>query len=302
MGVPTVRLGPASTTAKGRVRPALLEAATRASPWLEARLQRHIIDAAEDFGCEIIVSTDARLSPETVSQLRQRGARVALWFADAVSNLGRMLMFACDYDILYFKDPRLVGRLVSMTQLPVKYLPESCNPEWHRPIGEAGIDPTVVVVGNLYPTRIRVLERLARHGIPLRVYGGRTPRFAQRISTSSFDTRPPVFQQDKALVFHNASAVLNNLHPAEEGANRRLFEGAGSGAVVLCEERPAISELFEPSRELLLFHDFDSLLAQATRALEGSPDLLTLRESASFRAHRDHSHSQRLTQILGDLA
>ena len=76
--------------------------------------------------------------PESVAGLRRNGARVALWFPDAVANLGRALMLMAPYDALFFKEPHLVDRLRAMLDLPVYYLPEACNPRCHRPTVPAG--------------------------------------------------------------------------------------------------------------------------------------------------------------------
>ncbi len=65
----------------------------------------------------------------------------------------------------------------------------------------------------------------------------------------------PVFGHDKARVFREAAAVLNNLHPAEmRGVNARLFEATASGAAVLCERRPVLDELFDPEQRSRSIH------------------------------------------------
>ena len=64
-----------------------------------------------------------------------------------------------------------------------------------------------------------------------------------------------VLREDKARAFRSAAGVLNAVHPAEVSrVSARLFEAAGCGAAVLTEFRSSISELFEPGKEVLVFH------------------------------------------------
>ena len=66
--------------------------------------------------------------------LRRAGVKVAFWFPDAVSSFGRQKMLLAPYDAMFFKEPHVVERLRATLDLPVHYLPQGCNPRWHRPM------------------------------------------------------------------------------------------------------------------------------------------------------------------------
>lgn len=302
LGVANIRLGPAARLSGGRVSAPLLQATQRGFPWIETALQRHLVKRARAFGCQVIICVDARLSPATVQALKEDGCRVALWFPDAVASLGPMAMLVGRYDAVYFKDPKLVDRLRALLDLPVHYLPEACNPMWHRPLGEPGSAPFIVVAGNLYPSRIRLLDRLLQHGVPLRLYGVPPAASSRHLPSAALPVHPPVRRDEKARVFHGATAVLNNLHPGEmDGLNCRLFEAAGCGAVILCEHRPDVDNLFDAARDLLVFRDFEGLLTQIRLAREDPQRLLGMRRAVSARAHAEHTYAHRLERILGHL-
>ena len=89
-----------------------------------------------------MINIDARLMPSAVTQLKRSGVRSAFWYPDAVENLGRQLMLLAPYDAMFFKEPHLVERLQANLDLPVYYLPQGCNPRWHRPIVPAGTSLT----------------------------------------------------------------------------------------------------------------------------------------------------------------
>jgi spore maturation protein CgeB len=299
-----VPLGPARPgRAVAVVTRRLAHSSLQALPRLDKRLQRRIVRAAADASCELVISVDAQLMPEAVAALRRNGARVAFWFPDALINLGRAQMLMAPYDALFFKEPHLVDRLRAMLDLPVYYLPEGCNPRYHRPAAPAGTEPYLVIAGNIYPSRIRLLERLTAKGIPVRVYGGAIPRWIGDSPVRDIHTGRLIFGQEKARVFRSAAGVLNNLHPGEiDGVNARLFEAAGSGAAVLTEFRPTLPDLFRPGEEVLAFRDFGELVEQASRLLNEPGLTARLGDAAARRAHRDHTIAQRVATIIEKIA
>lgn len=277
----------------------VVQLARQAMPRLDEFAQQRIVKAALDKKCEVVISLDGSLMPTTVTRLRRGGARVVLWFPDAVSNVGRQLMLLAPYDAIFFKEPDLVRRLRATLDLPVYYLPEACNPRWHRPLTAASTEPYLVVAGNMYPSRVRLIERLLAKGIPLKLYGGGFPRWIGETSARSAHTGRYLVREEKAQMFRAAVGVLNTMHPAEmAGVNVRLFEAAGSGAAVLTEFRPALPDLFALGDEVLEFRDFDQLVDQAERLLSEPGLTARLGDAASRRAHRDHTYDLRLTAIL----
>ena len=275
----------------------------QALPRLDEYAQDRIVRAALGADCEIIINVDSSLVPSVVTRLKSSGVRVAFWFPDSVANLGRQLMLLAPYDAIFFKEPWLTDRLRATLGLPVYYLPQACNPRWHRPVAQAGTEPCLVIAGNMYPGRIRLLDRLIAKGIPLRLYGGGFPRWIGETACRAVHTGRYIAREEKARVFRSASGVLNTMQLGEiNGVNARLFEAAGCGAAVLTEFRPTVSELFEVGKEVLAFHDFDDLLEQATRLLSGRGLTERLGDAATRRAHRDHTYDLRVTAILQKLS
>jgi spore maturation protein CgeB len=299
MGHAVASLGPAypphRTALTSRADALARQALTSVDEWA----QRKIVRAALNAECEVIISVDARIMPRTVTCLKSSGARVALWFPDSPANLGRQLMLLAPYDAIFFKEPHVVDRLAAMLDLPVYYLPEACNPQWHRPLAPAGTEPYLIVAGNMYPSRVRLLERLHAKGIPLKLYGSGFPRWIGDTTIRHVHTGMYLAKQEKARSFRTAAGVLNNLHPAEfTGVNARLFEAAGCGAAVLTEYRPALADLFAIGHEVLAFRDFDDIVDHATHLLSGGDLTARLGNAAALRAHRDHSYERRLITIL----
>ena len=292
------QLGPARPSQGSRAR-SLALSARQALPRLDEWAQRRIVRSALAADCEVVINIDWRLMPSAVSQLKRAGVRLAFWFPDHVGSLGRQLMLLAPYDAWFFKEPHIVDRLRANLDLPVYYLPQGCNPRWHRPIGQVATEPYLVIAGNMYPSRVRMLERLIAKGVPLRLYGSRFPRWLGETRLREAYTGREVFREEKARVFRSAAGVLNTMYPAEiTGVNSRLFEAAGCGAAVLTELRPTVPELFSIGEEVLTFHDFDDLVDQANQLLNCNGLAERLGNAASQRAHRDHSYDLRVATIL----
>jgi spore maturation protein CgeB len=303
MGHAVTPLGPARPGVRHKSISSLSLLARQGLPALDDRFQRRIIRTAQDAACELVLNLDALMTPQTVTQLKRAGMLVVFWFPDAVVNFGRALMLLAPYDALFFKEPHVVRRLRANLDLPVHYLPEACNPRWHRPSVPAGTEPYLVLAGNMYPSRVRLLDRLIAKGIPLRLYGSLPPRWIGETRIMEVHAGQCIFREEKSRVLRAAAGVLNNLHPAElEGVNARLFEAAGSGAAVLTEYRPVVPELFTVGEELLVYEDFDELVDQASRLLNEEGLTSRLGDAATVRAHRDHSYDVRLAHVLERVA
>jgi spore maturation protein CgeB len=277
--------------------------ALQSFPHLDEQAQRHIARAALRAGCDTIINIDSRLMPATVNRLKRGGAQVAFWFPDSVVTMGRQLMILAPYDAMFFKEPHVVEYLRNMLGIPVYYLPEACNPRWHRPAIEPGTEPYLVIASSQYPSRLRLLERLIAKDIPLRLYGNGFPRWIGETTARSVHTGQYVAREEKARVFRAAAGVLNIMHIAEfTGVNARLFEAAGCGAAVLTEFRETVPELFDVGTEVLTFRDFDELVDQATRLLNEQGLTARLGDAAARRAHRDHTYDVRVARILETLS
>ena len=268
-------------------------------PRLEKQLQRRLVDRAIAKECAVVINVDADLAPEAICRLRHARIRTAFWFPDAVGSLVRQRTLLAPYDALFFKEPHLVDRLKCLLDMPVHYLPEACNPHWHRPIGDAGVERHLVVAGSMYPTRTLLLDRLTASGVPLKLYGRAYPRWNRGPVSASLHTGDYISREGKARVFRSAAGVLNNLNPAEiSGMNARLFEAAGCGAAVLTEFRPTLPDLFDIGTELLSFRNFDELLHQSRQLLKDDDLSASFGDAATRRAHTDHTYDKRLTVLL----
>ena len=301
LGHEVTQLGAAHPRGHSRLVDRAAGLARQALPHLDERAQDRIVRAALAADCEIIINVDSFLVPNAVTRLRSSGARVAFWFPDAVSNLGRQLMLLAPYDAIFFKEPFLIDRLRSMLDLPVYYLPQACNPRWHRPVTPAGTESCLVIAGNMYPSRVRLLDRLIAEGIPLRLYGGDSP--AGSVRGGPGRAYGPLCHPrgegqglpvGRGRAEHHAPGRGERSQPTPVRGGRLRRRGAH-------RVRPTVPELFAVGKEMLVFHDFDNLVEQATRLLS-EPGLTARLGDAAASEPGDHTYDLRVTAILKQLS
>lgn len=278
----------------------------------QARLRRQLLgrpfaDRVAAGMPDLVISTDGTLRRGDLVEARSRlgrGVPWVLWYPDHMANLGAQDALAAGYDRLYFKDALLVRRLAAMTGLPVRFLPEACDPFRHRPVDPTGDEASryaadLALAGNMYAYRAEILKLLPA-ALDLRLYGKRARNATVR---DAWFTGEFVADRAKSLAFGCAVAVLNTMHYAEiESVNARLFEATGCGALVLSDWRPGIDKLFVDGDEILTFRTVDELLSR-WRSIEemSEQERQTMRARAVARAHADHAYPDRLAVVFDDL-
>jgi spore maturation protein CgeB len=305
--VRTVPLFPPALLRRGGIA-VRLQSDLQALPRLAARAQSRVIDTAEEHAPDVIVNLDGRLAHTTLARLRAASrARVALWFPDHSGNLGREQHVLGGYDALFFKDSAIVDRYRRNLGLNAHYLPEACNPRWHRPIGELAPpteQPEVVVAGNVYATRFVLIRELARRGIRVRVFGPPWARWLpHEPALAGAWERRQIVREEKARQFRAAPVVLNSMMSQEgDGLNCRLFEATGCGGIVLTEWRARLPELFDVTAEVRAYRGIDELVATAHELSALDADSRgRMSEAASKRAHTEHTYRNRFEAIVREL-
>ena len=254
---------------------------------------------------DLILTTMGRVSDHEVASWRAAapGARVVLWFPDALSNFGRQQAFGAGYDRVFVKDLFLADWLRSRGNISeIRYLPQAAPPdaiEWAEANPVPVRAPATVMVGNIYPTRVRFLESLL-DDLTIDIYGNlhhdSVPENVARRFTGRY-----LSGDEKHQVFRDARGVLNNLHYAEVGGvNYRLFQATGSRGVVLIDDVPQVRRYFEPGSEVLTFGSPQELLG--TMKEISDRELTEIGQAAYERTLRDHLMTHRIREMLDDLA
>ncbi len=274
----------------------------KAFPALEARLHRRVLEhVAEHRPAAVIVTYDL-FGPKVVEELKRTAqAPVLCWYIDPISNLRGGNLFACPYDAIFCKEPRLVEILTEKLQMPAHYLPEACNPAWHKPVTPSPQQMTqygcdVTAQGTLHPYRAKFFEGLLEFNV--RIWGSVASSGIEARSRHFFQGRY-IAEEEKAVAFNAAKVLVNAMNFAEVyGVNNTLFESAGCGAFQICDERPTLEEFFKPGREVVTFGSRAELVEKLRYYLNHGAERKLIARAASIRAHAEHTYEKRLSKML----
>ena len=271
-------------------------------PASQAWRHRALVEAARTFSPDLILLTSAEVPLGVVRELRLVcAAKVAVWYPDALVNLGRQYLLASDLDAWFFKDPYMARAFRHKLEINAHYLPEACNPLWHHRVELTEADRRkyaceLCTVSNMYYYRARMLEMFKDYD--LKIWGISYPSWLESPLRPCY---PNVYvaELEKAKAFAAAKIVLNTMHYAEiEGVNCRLFEAAGCGAFQIADWKPALAELFEPEREMVTFRTREELKEKVDYYLAHPEERQEIAERAYVRAQRDHTYEVRLRAMF----
>lgn len=268
-------------------------------------VDRPIAQALRRLSPRLVVSVYGFFSPAQVEGWRRSNpdATWALWYPDHLSNLGPHRTLLAPYDHFFFKDPYMVEVFGSRANLPAHYLPQGCNPRFHRlpsTIGSwAESNCDVVVAGNMYVYRLLTLEALSPE-FDLVIHGhmrtGLPDRFLRMTQAHS---QRSVFGNEKAQAFQRARIVLNTMHYGEvTGVNSRLFEATGSGGFVLTHRNDALRRYFEPGREVAVFDTPAEMNAAIAHYLAEPDERASIAAAGAARTQREHTIPTRLLELV----
>jgi len=274
----------------------------QAIPTVELSSFSRLVSRARELQPKLVLVTHCLLPPQVVSMLREAcSAKVVCWFTDHAMNLHRQYLLACPYDAFFLKEPFLVRLLKEKLGVDAHYLPECCNPMWHKTASvtdeervKYGCD--LVAAGTLHYYRARMLERFDDYD--LKVWGYNAPAWL-KTSVRGRYMNHYVTCDEKAKAYSTAKILLNTMFYAEiEGVNCTLFEAAGCGAFQIADWKPSLPELFEPEREIVTFRTHQELKDKVDYYLAHPEERREIADRAHARAHREHTYEARLNKMF----
>lgn len=274
----------------------------KAFPFLGGGRSWRLLEAVQSFQPDLVLACHGNLAPEIVQRIKDAPvAKVAVWFPDHLANLGRQYMLASPFDAWFFKDRYMVETFREKLGLNAHYLPEACNPLWHRRVQPTNAERLkygcdLCTASNMYYYRARMLEIFKDYD--LKVWGKSYPSWLR----SPLRDRYPgtyVAELEKAKAFNAAKIVLNTMHFGETlSVNCRLFEAAGCGAFQITDDKPILHELFEPEHEIVTFRTRAELKEKVDYYLAHSQERQEIADRAYARAHREHTYELRLKKMF----
>ncbi len=276
--------------------------APRAFPGLERRVYREVVQAARTARPALVLVTYGMMPPEIVSALKEVcGGKVVCWYTDSPANLERQYLVASPFDSVFVKEPSLALTLRDKLGKDAHYLPECCNPMWHRPAEFEDEDQRryacdLAAQGSLHYYRARMLEVFTDYD--MKIWGRNCPPWLDSPVRKHY-AHHFIAEDEKTKAFRAAKIVLNTMHYSEiDGVNCTLFEAAGCGAFQIADWKPVLADLFEPEREIVTFRTWRELKEKVDYYLAHPEERSAIAARACARTHREHTYEVRLTRML----
>ena len=270
-------------------------------PSVEQAAYRKLVRCVARHQPDLVLLTQA-VPPEVIDGLhRASAAKVVCWFTDAIVNFYRSYVVAGAYDALFLKEPAIVPVLREKLGLNAFYLPEACNPAWHRPVLIPDTEKSLYAcdlasLGSLHYYRARMLEPFLAYD--MKIWGNNCPAWLASPTRTRYQ-RVYVAEQAKAKAVCAAKIVLNTMHYTEiDGVNCTLFEVSGCGGFQIADWKPSLPELYEPESEIVTFKSRAELKDKVDYYLAHPGERAEIAARAARRAHQQHTYAHRLAELL----
>ncbi len=254
---------------------------------------------------DIVVGTYRYIHPLTIELIKSANPAIKIIHVnpDALVNLEQQQVMASAYDFLFMKDPYMVSFMRDKAGLPAYYLPEAFNPRVHKaPTRDRKeledverID--ILVFGNLYPYRVRVIEQLLKAGLNVTLFGVEGPFFPSRIRSHFYNK--VILGQDKSEKIWGSKIVLNNFHYSEiEGVNCKYFEINGIGGFQICDYKKILEEYSPVLPESYSFRTADEAIELIRYYLKNEEERHKIAEKQYLYFQENHTYEKRIESIL----
>ncbi|MCB0359029.1 MAG: glycosyltransferase, partial [Bdellovibrionales bacterium] len=274
-------------------------------------LSKLVLESLAERPVDLLISlAQAPLSPDALTELRNRGVVTAQWFVEDCRRFPTWQHISRFYDYMFLiqDDPYLslveaagAGRAI--------YLPLACDPEIHRPLELTEEEKItwgspISFVGAGYNNRRQSFAGLVRKN--LRIWGTEWPRmypFDRMVQDAGRRVTP-----EEYVKIFNASTINLNLHSSTERdgvepfgdfVNPRTFELAACGAFQLVDERKHLSDMFEIGSELATFTSIPEMEEKIDYYMSNPRARHEIQQASRARVLRDHTYQQRVKQLLG---
>ena len=263
----------------------------------------------EEEGCLSVpgfTATVARPKRAVVKGLDKKNANipVVLWFPDHIGVFGKTMFLNADYDFLFFKDPYIVSILNSDLNIKSYYLPECCNPQYHKKIilskkDHLKYDCDITTAGNMHPNRFALFSQLTEYNC--KIWGNPPSSWMNVELIKPMLKNEFVANEEKSKAFSAAKIVINNLQPGEIiGINVRTFEIAACCGFQLINHRAGLNQLYS-TNEVIAYHNVQELKELIDYYLIHSEERKIIAERAYHRTINEHSYKHRLDLMLNTI-
>lgn len=267
-------------------------------------------------GCDVIVKhsgigVDDETLERRILELQDKSA-ITFWDVDAPATIARMnadpddpfRTFMPQYDavLTYGGGPWCREQYLALGARAYYSMYNGLDPETHFPVApDPALTCDVAFLGNRLPDREARVEELFLRAAELApqntfLLGGEGWGDKSMPSNVRYIGHVPTANHNRVNCSAGMVLNINRASMAQSGFSppTRVFEVAGAGTCMLCDDWPGIDDCFQPDEEILVIRSAHDVVA----ALQTHDDAARRRIGRAFheRALRDHTYAQRALQ------
>lgn len=258
------------------------------------------------------VGADDALLEQRVLELAGSRA-VVFWDVDAPATISRMhanpddpfRQLVAQYDAIftYGGGPFVRGEYLGFGARAYSSIYNGLDPETHHPVPpNPALACDVAFIGNRLPDREQRVEDLFLHAAELApdkefLLGGEGWSDKPLPSNVRWIGHVPTGDHNRVNCSAGMVMNINRSSMADAGFSppTRVFEVAGAGACLLCDDWPGMDDCFEPGREILIVRSAEDVIDALHRF--NAADRSRIGAALHARALRDHTYAQRAIQV-----
>ena len=159
----------------------------------------------------------------------------------------------------------------------------------------------VVFIGALYGQRGPLMAHLHRSGVPVRAYGRAWSHHPVDQLRTWFASRPAIpahrdIPRNVAYGVQAGAVAALNVHENQDGFTMRTYEIPGVGGLQMID-RDDVADLYEPGKEVLVFHSPEELVDLCARAATDTAWAQGIREAGRRRTLAEHTFDHRARRL-----
>ena len=206
------------------------------------------------------------------------------------------------YDLIVSAHPGIVDELsrqgLEARLLPLAFTQPASAPE---PKAFASRRPVAAFVGSFgrhHKQNYPLLRAIAEVTDRLEIYGNPNPRKLERLGLAGF-YKGRAFGSDMFKVFGEVAVGINRHARFADGyaVNMRMYEVAGSGAVLVTEEATNLNQIF-PSHSVVAYESFSEAAERIKQLLEDLDSASLIAERGKTQVLSQHSYDSRVQDLL----
>ena len=257
------------------------------------------------------IGVDDEILEQRINELTRR-CIIVFWDVDAPATIERMHANPSDpfrtsmpqYDavLTYGGGPFCEREYRSFGAQSYFSMYNGLDPETHFPVApDPALSCDVAFLGNRLPDREARVEELFLRAASLApamrfILGGEGWGDKQLPSNVRWIGHVPTVDHNRVNCSAGMILNINRASMASSGFSppTRVFEVAGAGTCLLCDEWPGIDDCFQPGREILVVRNAEAVV----HALQthSAADRRQIGQNFQKRALRDHTYAQRALQ------